>query len=97
MPYSLKGMGGRLLLISLLFTLVFCQRKKASERASAEVQISNLFENFTFSMDTLMVDTGDQLIGETNTEGLSALPKGGFSRMASCGSMLMWRMNWGLP
>ncbi|MBD3628595.1 DUF4221 family protein [Cyclobacterium sp.] len=62
LSYSLKGMGGRLFLISLLFTLVFCQGKKASEGASAAGQKSNLLENFTFSMDTLMVDTGDQLI-----------------------------------
>ncbi|WP_439482774.1 DUF4221 family protein [Cyclobacterium plantarum] len=56
------ALGGRLLFIFLFFTLAFCQRKKASELASAAVQKSNLLENFTFSMDTLMVDTGDQLI-----------------------------------
>ncbi|WP_163378349.1 DUF4221 family protein [Cyclobacterium sp. SYSU L10401] len=65
-PYHLNVLclvkTNKIFVIVWLILLTSCKQKDASDWTDEKTQKSNLLENFTFSMDTLMVDTGDDLI-----------------------------------
>src|SRR5690606_20842164 len=52
----------RLFLILGLVVIFSCKEKSGSERVTEKSEKRNILEGFTFSVDTVMVDTGEEFI-----------------------------------